>query len=161
MKTAIFTNFSNEPYTGSWNGKLRKFESGESQPMPDYLARHFAKHLTNRELLKLGHERSTSPKFPEQVPQFMDLFNQAYTPEEDTEFVGEQDSVDVQIAMAKRHREQKVGKQSTQKSKSAPPAASPEAPLSKEDWKKAAKAKPDPNQPQVILPPDFDEDDEG
>jgi hypothetical protein len=112
MKTALFTNFSNEPFTGYWNGKPKKFEAGQSLWMPDYLAKHFAKHLTNRELLKLGKERDTSPK-PKVAPDgtvfvdnlaFNELFNKAYTPDA-TEGIGqEQDSIDVQIAVANRNR---------------------------------------------------------
>ena len=165
MKTALFTNFSNEVFTGFWDGKGRKFEAGESQWMPDYLARHFAKHLTNRELFKLGKERATSPKKPEDVPEFMTLFNQAYTPDADAdvEFAAEKDSIDVQIAMANKNRQQKTGKsvtplsQPTQKA----PDVNPVLPKpEKEQWKEDAKAKPDPTKAQVILPPDFDDDEE-
>lgn len=108
MKTALFTNFSNEPFTGYWNGKGKKFEAGQSLWMPDYLARHFAKHLTNRELLKKGLDRSTSPKRPEDVPEFMELFNQAYTPDTDEEVSAEEDGIDTQIAVANRNREKKA-----------------------------------------------------
>ena len=148
MKTALFTNFSNDPFTGFWNGKGRKFEAGESQWMPDYLAKHFAKHLTNRELLKLGKERSTSPKKSEDVPEFMELFNQAYIPDTDEEFAGEQDGIDVQITLANKNRKQIAEK------KSATPKSE------KEQWKEDANVKSDPTKAQVILPPDFDDDEE-
>ena len=124
--------------------------------MPDYLARHFAKHLANRELLKLGKERATSPKKPEEVPEFMEVFNQAYTPDEDVEFGDNKDAVDVQIAVANRNRQQKAEK----KSDSSVTPAQSQAKPDKDQWKEAAKSKPDPTQPQVVLPPDFDEEDE-
>ena len=58
--------------------------------MPDWMAKHFAKHLTNQVLLSKktdgslvypDGEKMTSPKFPEQVPMYMELFNKAYTPD--------------------------------------------------------------------------------
>lgn len=105
MSTALFTNFSTEEFIGHWDGKPRKFAPGESLYMPTYLAEHFAKHLTNRELLKLGKERSTSPKFPDQVPEFMELFNKAYTPDEVTEKPkAGRESVDDIIAVANKNR---------------------------------------------------------
>lgn len=111
MKTAIFTNFSSEPFTCFWDGKGKTVAAGESIYMPDSLARHFAKHLVNRELVRVetddkgrmvrikdertgnlvpvtkipGGETATSPKNPEQVPLFMDLFNRAYQTEGETE----------------------------------------------------------------------------
>lgn len=76
MKTALFVNIDSKSFTGYWNGKPRTFKPGESAPLPEYLARHFAKHLTNSILIGKGLEKSTSPKFPEQVPQFMEVFKQ-------------------------------------------------------------------------------------
>jgi hypothetical protein len=103
MKTAIFTNFSNEPFTGYWDGKPKTFKPGQQIYMPDYLAKHFAKHLTNRELLKLGKERSTSPKRPQDVPEFMELFNKAYQEDEEVD-TSTKDPVDIQIKMANANR---------------------------------------------------------
>src|SRR3990167_2289115 len=103
MKTALFTNWTDEEFTGWWDGKPKKFAPGQSLWMPDYLARHFAKHLTNRELLRKGpdgkpvYERGetmTSPKFPEQVPLFQELFNKAYHPEEGETFGEKKDDID-------------------------------------------------------------------
>lgn len=133
MKTVLFTNFSTESFTGYWDGKPKKFEPGQSVYMQDYLANHFAKHLVNRELLKLGFERSTSPKRPEDVPEFMELFNKAVTPEADDEMEPTGDPVDVEIDIANKNREEKP----------------------KERPKKAS-----PTQPQVIISPDFGDDDE-
>ena len=91
-KTALFTNFTDQEFIGWWDGKAKKFEPGQSLYMPDYLAQHYAKHLTNRELLRTDKhgnliykngEKFTSPKKPEEVAVFMELFNKAYTPQED------------------------------------------------------------------------------
>jgi|CXWK01.1.fsa_nt_gi hypothetical protein len=112
MKSAQFTNFSTEPFTGFWDGKGKTFAPGKSMYMGDYLAKHFAKHLTNRELLKLGKERSTSPKRPDDVPEFMELFNKAYqAEEEEIEMTDGRDSLDVEIDMANRNRETEKGVQ--------------------------------------------------
>lgn len=143
MKTALFTNFTSYEFIGYWDGKPKKFAPGQSIWMPDYLAKHFAKHLTNRELLrtdKQGNpiykdgEKMTSPKNPEQVPMFMELFNKAYTPDETEELGSQKDDVDALIASANKNRE--AGK-SSQK----------------------ADVEQDPNEPQIIPSPD-DEDDE-
>ena len=134
MKTALFTNFSSEEFICAWDGKVRKFIPGQSIYLPDYLAHHFAKHLTNRELIKTGKERSTSPKFPDQEPHFMELFNKAYTPDESNEF-GEnneekKDDLDTLINVTNKNRETKSA------------VAGPQ----------------DPNEPQMIHSPDDDED---
>ena len=136
MKSALFTNWTNEEFIGYWDGKGKKFTPGQSLYMPDYLARHFAKHLTNRELLRkdaTGNliyregEKMTSPKKPEDVPLYMELFNKAYT-KDDTEEMGEEkDDIDTLISTANKNRKEKlVGN----------PA----------------------DEPQIVLPPEDDED---
>lgn len=103
MKTALFHNFTDESFTGYWDGKPKTFKPGAKVYMPAYLAAHYAKHLTNRELLKKGLENYTSPKFPEQVPQFMDIFNKACIIEEDSE---EQNEAELETDLAnKTHKE--------------------------------------------------------
>lgn len=101
MANATFHNFSDEPFTGYWNGKPKTFKAGERVYMPGYLAEHFAKHLTNRELIKQGKETYTSPKFPIQVPLFMELFNKAFIP--DAPKKGESE-IDSEIARANAER---------------------------------------------------------
>ena len=143
MKTALFTNFSKEEFIGYWNGKGKKFAPGQSLYMQDFLAKHFAKHLTNRELLRKDEtgnpvypdgEKFTSPKFPEQVPHFMALFNQAYTPDEMDELGEKEGDVDSLIEVANKNRTEKI--------------------IEKKNKKQ------DPTQPQIIDVPDDDEDDE-
>lgn len=95
-KNATFHNFSDTEFTGYWDGKPKTFKAGEKLYMPAWLAAHFAKHLTNRELIRVGKETATSPKFPNQVPEFMDLFRKAYIPED----AAEKTDVDAIIASA-------------------------------------------------------------
>lgn len=97
MANATFHNFSDEPFTGYWNGKPKTFKAGERVYMPGYLAEHFAKHLANRELIKQGKETYTSPKFPAQVPLFMEVFNKAYLPDAPRKNESE---IDAEIARA-------------------------------------------------------------
>lgn len=150
MKTAQFTNFSNEEFIGYWDGKPKKFKAGQSVYMPDYLAKHFAKHLTNKELLRKDEngnpvykdgEKFTSPKRPQDTPVFMQLFNKAFKVEEDGEDpLGSQgDDVEALINSANKNHE----------------------PTADEIAEKAQdqKGPQNPNEPQVIVPPDFDEDD--
>lgn len=99
MKTALFFNFTSNPFTGYWDGKPKTFKPGEKVYMPEYLAKHYAKHLTNKVLLEQGKETATSPKFPEQVPQFMEIFNQACILEDESE---EQDEAQLATDIANR-----------------------------------------------------------
>ena len=119
MKTALFTNFTGEEFIGSWDGKLKPFAPGKSLYLPDLVAQHFAKHLVNRELLKvdasgnLVHkdgDKMTSPKFPEQVPLFQELFNKAYTPDNADEINDPKSDLDDQIAIANKNRETEPNK---------------------------------------------------
>ena len=140
MKTALFTNFSEETFTGYWNGKGKTFKPGQSVYMPNYLAEHFAKHLVNRELLRVkpdgtpvykDGEKMTSPKKPQDVPLYMDLFNKAYTPDDDEPMSQEGDEMDTAIDTANKNRQQR-------------------------DSEAAAQS---PDEPQIIMPPEDDEDD--
>lgn len=136
-KFANFTNFTNEEFVGYWDGRSKKFAPGQSLYMPDYLAKHFAKHLVNKELLKTDGsgnlvykdgDKMTSPKFPEQVPLFMKLFNQAYTPDE-SEPDAQNAKEDLDAIIDKANKKKTINKEPQ-----------------------------DPTQPQVILPPEDDEE---
>lgn len=85
MPTAKFYNFSDFEFIGMWGGKTRAFPAKSTTYMPAFLAQHFAKHLTNRELHRKGLDNATSPKFPEQVPQFNEMFRKAYVRDRDME----------------------------------------------------------------------------
>lgn len=96
MKIIKFVNFTNEDFTGGWNGQYKLVKAGQSLYMADYLAFHFAKHLVNRELTKKGLHNFTSPKKPEEVPQFMELFNKCVIVDEHAGDMGDMDIMDVQ-----------------------------------------------------------------
>lgn len=142
MKTALFTNFTDEEFIGYWDGKAKKFPAGSQVWMPEYLARHFAKHLTNQELLRTdkkgnliykGGEKMTSPKHPEQEVLFTELFNKAFKLDETEEsLANKDDDVDALINSANKNRQERG----------------------------ATGQKIDSTQPQVILPPNDDEDDD-
>lgn len=138
MKTATFTNFTDRDFTGYWDGKAKLFKPGASVCMPAYLAAHYAKHLTNAELLRTDKEgnllhrdgdKMTSPKRPEDFPLFMELFNKAYTPDEEE---GSGSDSDDPEALSRAAQKNKVNLHSDIVNK----------------------------EPQVIKPPDFDEEDE-
>ena len=140
-ETALFTNFTNQEFIGYWDGKPRKFAPGQSMYLPDSLAQHYAATLTNRELLRTDSngtliykdgEKMTSPKKPEEVPLYMELFNKAYAPVEDKTPEKKSD-LDTEIDVLNRNKTKELS-----------------------DKEK----KQDPKKPQVILPPDFDEDDD-
>lgn len=100
MATKLFINISEKPFTGFWNGKPRTFKPGSQTPLPAYLAEHFAKHLTNDMLHAKGLDNCTSPKKPEQVPQFLELFDQACKKLDDAE--QDDADVDTQVDLAGR-----------------------------------------------------------
>lgn len=124
MSNALFTNFTDSEFIGWWDGKKRVFPPGVSKLLPEYLARHFAKHLTNRELLEAKKpdgslkykdgEKMTSPKKPEEYPIFMEIFNQAFMPS-DTDEIGErQDKLDTEIDLLNKNRSEKSDPTSAQ-----------------------------------------------
>jgi hypothetical protein len=152
MKTAQFTNFTDQEFIGYWDGKAKKFAPGQSLYMPDYLAVHFAKHLTNQELLRTDKDGSlihkdgdkfTSPKNPKDAPIFMKLFNQAYTPDlsEEEDLGDKKDDVDTLIASANKNREEKLADETVQESGKEETPTAPQ----------------DSSQPQTVLPPDYSE----
>lgn len=176
MVSALFTNWTQEPFTGWWGGKSRTYLPGEAKWLPDSLAQHFAKHLTNRELLRTDSkgnlvypngDKMTSPKRPADVPMFMELFNKAYSPSEQAEDFGdpEKDSLDALIESANRNRGEPTR---TPTHTSRPPLPDVEENPrrgvdhdAQQEAKLSAKASSqDPTQPQVIVPPDFNDSDE-
>lgn len=89
MKRAYFRNFTEEDFIYFWNGKQYTFTPGQREDLPLAVAQHFAKHLTNKILIDRGDVQYTSPKRPQDVPKFMELFNQACLPIGDEEFDAE------------------------------------------------------------------------
>lgn len=81
MNNATFFNFDIEPFQGWWNGRSKTFQPGEKVRMPAYLAEHFAKHLSNKVLIRRGLDTYTSPKKPADVPIFMDEFKKTFIPD--------------------------------------------------------------------------------
>lgn len=157
MKTALFVNFTEETFTGYWDGKPKKFEPGQSVYMPDYLANHFAKHLVNRELLRKDRsgnllypdgEKFTSPKKPEDAPLFMELFNKAYIPDDEEDMGSTNDDIDALIKVANKNR------------KNPQQPTSSNSPVLSDQEKPKPSTNQNPNEPQIIVSPDFDDDDE-
>lgn len=105
MKVALFHNFTDKAFTGYWNGKAKTFQPGAQKYLPDYLAKHYAKHLTNQVLLDEGKETSTSPKFPDQVPEFMEIFNKAYIPQEGDDDDDDEAVMETEL-QEQRHKEE-------------------------------------------------------
>ena len=143
IKTALFTNFTDKEFIGWWNGKSRKYTPGQHEYMTIELARHFAGHLVNQELLSKdakgnlkypNGEKMLSPKEPEQFPIYIELFKKACQPEE-TEDIGDAtDDINTIIETTQKNR--------AERSK----------------LKEQTMASQDPTQPQIVLPPDFNEE---
>jgi len=158
MQNATFHNFSSEPFTGYWNGKPKTFKVGEKVYMPAYLAEHFAKHLANRELIRTGKETYTSPKFPRQVPVFMEMFNKAYIADTALEADNE---IDAEIARAAAEPSMNIEVKKPANIDEGPASAQqaliekvPEKELDTENPTGPGKAA------QIITPPAGDDDDE-
>lgn len=149
MSNATFFNFTSEPFTGYWDGKGKTIKTGEKILMPAYLAEHFAKHLTNKILVDTGREVYTSPKNPGQVHQFMDLFQQAYLPEEP--MPEGSNSIDELIASAQSEPSMNVEIKKVEPTDEGPAAA-----LKKSKKSKAVDIE---EEDQIINPPDGDDDD--
>lgn len=159
MKTALFNNFTDTEFIGYWDGKGKKFAPGVSVYMPDYLARHFAKHLVNRELLRTDAagnliykdgDKMTSPKKPEDVPIYMELFNKAFIPDDMEEMGDKKDDIDTLISVANKNRGKTVDTQNVAGQNENARVARPSAPSTEQD----------PNEPQYIEGPTDDEDEE-
>lgn len=99
MKLATFTNFTDDifahPSLGGhddlcqWGREPYCFQPHSEITMEDWKARFFAKHLTNRELMKMPNgvgEYHTSPKMDldgnVDDEMFLGIFNQCYKPVE-------------------------------------------------------------------------------
>ena len=52
VKAITFTNYSNEDFYHMWDGVRYDFPKGKSTMLPEALAKHFAKYLAMRELMK-------------------------------------------------------------------------------------------------------------
>lgn len=87
----IFHNFTNKPFTGYWDGKAYTFKPGVKKYYVKGIAEHFAKHLANQVLTESNREIYTSPKKPQDVPVFMEVFNKALLTEE----VPDEDNLDI------------------------------------------------------------------
>jgi len=94
-RSALFVNFSNEAFTGYWDGVAYPFAPAAQMYLEEWKARHFAKHLANRELLKDGYETHTSPKKPEDDKIFMRYFSKAFKLNEDVAPLPESSIADV------------------------------------------------------------------
>lgn len=169
MKTALFTNFTNEDFTGYWDGRPKTVKAGQSTYMPEYLARHFAKHITNRELLRTdkdgnliikGGDKATSPKVKTDRATgkefiddklFLSIFNKAFKPEENEgegDIADKGDSPELHMAVAEKNRKLNDGKGQTN--------IMNETRTNEEVKRQDERTKP----AQVIVPPDFNEDDD-
>lgn len=52
MTSVMFTNWTSEDFTWTWNSVPYTFKKGQPIYLEDYLAKHFAKHLVDRELFR-------------------------------------------------------------------------------------------------------------
>ncbi len=54
VKAVLFKNFSNEEFTCSWNKVPYRFKPGQEMYVEDWKGEHFAKHLIDREINRIG-----------------------------------------------------------------------------------------------------------
>lgn len=179
MPVACFYNFSDFSFTWSWGGESMAFKPKEKKFMPAFLAQHFAKHLVNRELHRMGLDHECSPKAPEDAPTFNKLFRTAYIRERILPGGKKNSLVDMVEAVDRNFREEIQPEiaaipQVNVLALDEPPVVSPRELADQEDpnftregsWDsgevKGSKTKGQSDQPLVVMPPDFDDvDDEG
>ncbi len=143
-----FVNFSDEDFTHTWNNIPYTFKAGGVKFMEQGLAKHFAKHLINRELLKRGRDNDTSPKKPEENPFYMELYNKCVTPVATN---GETDQTKIEQEAIDRDMKAKLGMD--EPSDEDEKTEAPVAPAKK--GKKPLKAKKE-AEFEEITPPDAD-----
>lgn len=61
-KAVIFNNCTDKDFVGYWDSVSYKFKAGTQTYMEEWKARHFAKHLANRELNELGKRTDDSSR---------------------------------------------------------------------------------------------------
>lgn len=62
VTNVLFTNWTNEDFTYTWDKEPYIFKAGASQYLPAYLAEHFASHLTDREMVRKDTNLSEKDK---------------------------------------------------------------------------------------------------
>jgi hypothetical protein len=56
MKAIPFLNWTNEDFSWTWDSVKYDFKAHTSTLMEEWKSKHFAKHLTDRELLRAGYQ---------------------------------------------------------------------------------------------------------
>ena len=104
-KSVLFRNWSNEDFTWTWDGTPFSFPAGREMYLQDYLADHFAKHLTDREMLKDGIELNYRTR-PERLTYIEKCFvkDSAFDANSDAlaEFENLNRNADIEVASPKR-----------------------------------------------------------
>lgn len=77
----FFTNWTAETFSHAWDKQMFTLNPGESRSLPDYLARHLAKHLANRELMKNADSKFGSYVNNFENPVFQEYFQKALSGE--------------------------------------------------------------------------------
>lgn len=174
MPVACFYNFSDFEFTWAWGGEAMTFAPKEKKFMPAYLAQHFAKHLVNRELQRMGLDHECSPKQPEDAPTFNKLFRTAYIRERVLPGGKKNNLADMVEAVDRNFREEVKPEIDAIPvvnvlAPDAPPLSIPREVLEQEDpnfKREAGWGEGTPNssaqsdQPMVVTPPDFNDDDD-
>ncbi len=173
MPTALFYNFSDYPFTGRWNSEDMTFAPKEKRYMPAFLAQHFAKHLTNRELHRQGLDYATSPKSPEDQPEFDKLFRLAYQRDRDLPGTKRNTLKDMVDSVHLNRTEGTPGLKTSPKSQLGPdvePKPQPRVAAPEEDPNFTRESDVIPaggetgavgrGNPQIVTPPDYEDDED-
>lgn len=107
-KSIYFYNFSDEDFVGVWNKEEMKIEAGESIHLPEYLAKHFAKHLVDRELIKSGKQVIDGTRQEVEAKCFAEVFESETSMKEEVERLN-------RIKKATKKTTKKVAKKATKK----------------------------------------------
>lgn len=66
-----FINWTNEDFTHTWDNKALTFKAGSTTMLPDYLAKHFAKHMA----FKIIATKDQFPIFSQTSARYLELYN--------------------------------------------------------------------------------------
>jgi len=116
LQIVRFVNFTDEDFVGKWGGVPQLISAGQSVPMEDWRARHYAKHLINRELQRVvnGQEKYpngsklTSPRKPEEIPLWNELLAKAIVTEGAKSVAPENAAMEVAMAQLPKEEVKEV-----------------------------------------------------
>lgn len=116
MQTCLFTNWTDETFTGVWDKQSYEIKSGASIYLEDWKAEHFAKHLIDRELNKIGKSTADPIRDALKAKCFgsveavkTDILNKVEAPKAEGKEIKEEKKIDKRTKEYKENKEKFEG----------------------------------------------------